>query len=130
MATIGCIEVDNEGKYILCGGSTKLESSGEGIITAYTFDKKLKQTAVSLVSDVGTKCISKLVRMKDTNKLFAGVNHTIVVFEFVPDNKFNVIGKVRMLNGNSRITVIYRSRASEWYVFESQHPVGLLSWWK
>ena len=100
---IACLEIDNEGKTIFVGGSTKEDGLGEPIINAYSFDKKLKAISASLISEGGTKCISRLVRIKNTNKLFAGVNHTVVVFEYAAD-KFNIVGKIRQLNSNSRLS--------------------------
>ena len=101
ISTISTIEIDLDSRYVIVGGSTRANSSGDAIICAYSLDKKVRQAAMQLFQNY--RCVSRIVRVPNMNKFIAATTNFIFVVEFVNEIKFNTIGTIRNINNNSRL---------------------------
>ena len=102
LGEICCLEIDNEGRSFIAGGSTSKHS--DGIMAAYSLDKKSKEITMNLFS--GYRCVSRIVRIPNMNKFIAATTNFIFIVEYINESKFNTIGTVRSINNNSSLHIM------------------------
>lgn len=94
--SVAALELDRSAKYLFLGGSSKENLQGDGMLQAVSLDKKMKEVCMLLFSDNGQRCISKVNRIPDSDKLLVGTTCFVHIVDFSLD-RFTTISKIRIL---------------------------------
>lgn len=100
--SVSALEMDRSSKYLFIGGSSKENLQGDGILQALSLDKKLKEVSMVLYSDNGQRCVSKVSRIPDSDKLLVGTTCFVHLVEFSND-RFTALNKIRVLEKSSYV---------------------------
>lgn len=101
--TIAALELDKSSKHLFIAGSTMANYQGEGIIQVLTLDKKMKDVSMMVFSDNGQRCVSKILRIQDSDKLLLGTTCFVHVIEFAND-RLSSLAKIRLVDKGSMLS--------------------------
>lgn len=88
ICSAACLNVSNDGKALIIGGSSDPNFGGYGILAAYTFDKKLKSISLQLYKDSHHKCVSRISKVRESSKFVVGMTSTFLIVDFPNNEKF------------------------------------------
>lgn len=96
MGTALALEFDRDGKHVILGGSTRKSEKGEAILLVASADSSLKEMTIKLLEDVDQVCVSRILRVSDSNMLIVGAKTMISVVEFKKDNcRLVIVSKIK-----------------------------------